>query len=341
MDIDMSALRMLEREREIPLDLLIPTIEQALLMAYHKSPGAIDQARAELDRKSGHVTIWADEVDEDGQKIGEFDDTPAGFGRIAASTARQIILQRLRDVEDDNVLGEFRGKEGELVAGQIQQGNNPNMIQVNLGAVEGVLPPNEQVPGEKYPHGSRVRAFVVDVHRGLKGPSITLSRSHPGLVRKLFEMEVPEIADGTVEIVALAREAGHRSKIAVTAHKAGVNAKGACIGEMGSRVRAVMTELNDEKIDIVDFDEDPAAFIASALSPSKVVSVTILDADARSARVVVPDFQLSLAIGKEGQNARLAAKLTGWRIDIVSDAKVEAKASNNEPTTEEANSEAE
>lgn len=341
MDIDMSALRMLEREREIPLDLLIPTIEQALLMAYHKSPGAIDQARAELDRKSGHVTIWADEVDEDGQKIGEFDDTPAGFGRIAASTARQIILQRLRDVEDDNVLGEFRGKEGELVAGQIQQGNNPNMIQVNLGAVEGVLPPNEQVPGEKYPHGSRVRAFVVDVHRGLKGPSITLSRSHPGLVRKLFEMEVPEIADGTVEIVALAREAGHRSKIAVTAHKAGVNAKGACIGEMGSRVRAVMTELNDEKIDIVDFDEDPAAFIASALSPSKVVSVTILDADARSARVVVPDFQLSLAIGKEGQNARLAAKLTGWRIDIVSDAKVEAKAASNEPTTEAANSEAE
>lgn len=320
MDIDMSALRILEREREIPLDLLIPTIEQALLMAYHKSPGALEQARAELDRKSGHVTIWADELDEEGEKIGEFDDTPSDFGRIAASTARQIILQRLRDVEDENVLGEFRGKEGELVAGLIQQGNNRNMIQVDLGAVEGVLPPNEQVPGENYPHGSRIRAFVVDVHRGLKGPSITLSRSHPGLVRKLFEMEVPEIADGTVEIVALAREAGHRTKIAVTAHKAGVNAKGACIGEMGSRVRAVMTELNDEKIDIVDFNEDPAAFIASSLSPSKVISVTILDEDARSARVVVPDFQLSLAIGKEGQNARLAAKLTGWRIDIVSDA---------------------
>ncbi|MCU6482734.1 transcription termination factor NusA [Arthrobacter sp. A2-55] len=323
MDIDMSALRILEREREIPLDLLIPTIEQALLMAYHKSPGAIEHARAELDRKSGHVTIWAAEVDEEGERIGEFDDTPAGFGRIAASTARQIILQRLRDVEDDNVLGEFRGKEGELVSGQIQQGNNPNMIQVNLGAVEGVLPPNEQVPGESYRHGTRVRAFVVDVHRGLKGPSITLSRSHPGLVRKLFEMEVPEIADNTVEIVALAREAGHRTKIAVKANKAGVNAKGACIGEMGSRVRAVMTELNDEKIDIVDFSEDPAAFIASALSPSKVISVTIVDADGRSARVVVPDYQLSLAIGKEGQNARLAAKLTGWRIDIISDAAAE------------------
>jgi N utilization substance protein A len=323
MDIDMSALRILEREREIPLDLLIPTIEQALLMAYHKSPGAIEQARAELDRKSGHVTIWAAELDEDGERVGEFDDTPAGFGRIAASTARQIILQRLRDVEDDNVLGEFRGKEGELVAGQIQQGNNPNMIQINLGAVEGVLPPNEQVPGESYRHGNRLRAFVVDVHRGLKGPSITLSRSHPGLVRKLFEMEVPEIADNTVEIVALAREAGHRTKIAVKANKAGVNAKGACIGEMGSRVRAVMTELNDEKIDIVDYHDDPATFIANALSPSKVISVTIVDADSRSARVVVPDYQLSLAIGKEGQNARLAAKLTGWRIDISSDATAE------------------
>ncbi|ALV44758.1 transcription elongation factor NusA [Arthrobacter alpinus] len=320
MDIDMSALRELERQREIPLDVLIPTIEQALLMAYHKSAGAHDMARAELDRKSGHVTIWAAELDDDGNAIGEFEDTPKGFGRIAASTARQVILQRLRDAEDDAVVGEFRGKEGELVAGQIQQGNNPNMIQIDLGAVEGVLPPNEQVPGEDYRHGSRIRTFVVDVHRGTKGPSITLSRSHPGLVRKLFEMEVPEIADGTVEIVALAREAGHRSKIAVKAHKAGVNAKGSCIGEMGSRVRAVMTELNDEKIDIVDFHEDAATFIANSLSPSKVISVTIIDEGLRSARVVVPDYQLSLAIGKEGQNARLAAKLTGWRIDIVSDA---------------------
>lgn len=302
------------------MELLIPTIEQALLMAYHKSPGCHEMARAEIDRKSGHVTIWAAELDDDGAAIGEFEDTPKGFGRIAASTARQVILQRLRDAEDDNVVGEYRGKEGELVSGQIQQGNNPNMIQIDLGAVEGVLPPNEQVPGEDYRHGNRIRTFVVEVHRGTKGPAITLSRSHPGLVRKLFEMEVPEIADGTVEIVALAREAGHRTKIAVQAHKASVNAKGSCIGEMGSRVRAVMTELNDEKIDIVDFHEDPATFIANSLSPSKVISVTIVDEAARSARVVVPDYQLSLAIGKEGQNARLAAKLTGWRIDIVSDA---------------------
>lgn len=320
MDIDMSALRLLELEREIPLDKLVPAIEQALLVAYHKTQGAISQARAELDRKTGRVTIWATELDEEDNPVGEFDDTPEGFGRIAASTARQIILQRLRDVEDDNVLGEFRGKEGELVSGQIQQGRNPNMVQVNLGAVEAVLPPTEQAPGERYLHGNRIRAFVVDVRRGSKGPSITLSRSHPGLVRKLFELEVPEIADKAVEIVALAREAGHRTKIAVKANHPGINAKGACIGEMGSRVRAVMTELNDEKIDIVDYHHDPATFIANALSPSRVNSVRILDETMRSARVVVPDYQLSLAIGKEGQNARLAAKLTGWRIDIVSDA---------------------
>ncbi|MDP9883512.1 N utilization substance protein A [Sinomonas atrocyanea] len=320
MDIDMSALRLLERERDIPVEKLIPTIEQALLLAYHKSPGAIETARAEVDRRSGHVTIWATEVDDEGNVVGEFDDTPEGFGRIAATTARQVILQRLRDVEDDNVLGEFKGREGELIAGLIQQGHNPNMVQVSLGAIEAVLPPPEQVPGEKYLHGARIRAYVVDVHRGLKGPSITLSRSHPGLVKKLFELEVPEIADRSVEIVAIAREAGHRTKIAVRALVPGVNAKGACIGEMGSRVRAVMTELNDEKIDIVDYSDDPATFIANALSPSKVTSVSIVDDATRSARVLVPDYQLSLAIGKEGQNARLAAKLTGWRIDIGSDA---------------------
>lgn len=317
MDIDMSALRMLEKERDIPLDRLVPTIEQALLVAYHKSPGALQQARAELDRKTGHVTIWATELDEDGTAVGEFDDTPAGFGRIAASTARQIILQRLRDAEDDQILGVFKGKEGELISGLIQQGTNPHMIQVNLGTIEAVLPPPEQVPGEDYSHGTRLRAYVVDVHRGLKGPSITLSRSHPGLVRKLFELEVPEIADGSVEILALAREAGHRTKMAVRSTKPGVNAKGACIGEMGARVRAVMSELNDEKIDIVDYSEDPERFIASALSPARVSSVTVVDAATRSARVVVPRDVLSLAIGKEGQNARLAAKLTGWRIDIV------------------------
>ncbi|MFC0581497.1 transcription termination factor NusA [Micrococcoides hystricis] len=319
MHIDMSALRMLEREHNITLDKLVPTIEQALLHAYYKSPGAIDNSRAELDRTSGLVTIWAPELDEDGESIGEFDDTPKDFGRIATSTARAIILQHLRDIEDDQILGEFRGKEGELVSGTIQQGKNPHMIQVDLGTVEAVLPPPEQVPTERYRHGTRLRAYVVTVQKGLKGPSITLSRSHPGLVHKLFELEVPEIADGTVEIKELAREAGYRTKMAVAATKAGINPKGACIGPMGARVRAVMEELNEEKIDIVDYSEDPAEFIANALSPAKVTSVTIVDENARAARVTVPELQLSLAIGKEGQNARLAAKLTGWRIDILPD----------------------
>ncbi len=319
MDIDMAALRELERDRDIPVNVLLPTIEQALVLAYHRSPGAIAKARAEVDRKTGHVTIWAMEYDENNEELGEFDDTPSGFGRIAASTARQIILQKLRDAEDDNILGEFRGKEGELVSGQIQQGMSSHTVLVNLGTVEAILPPPEQVPGEKYPHGSRLRAYVVDVRKGPKGPSITVSRSHPNLVRKLFELEVPEIADRTVEIVSLAREAGHRSKIAVRSRKQGVNAKGACIGEMGSRVRAVMNELNDEKIDIVDYSDNPAVFIASALSPARVTNVTIVDESTRSARVLVPEGQLSLAIGKEGQNARLAAKLTGWRIDIAAD----------------------
>lgn len=317
MDIDMSALRMLEREREIPVDLLVPTIEQALVLAYLRSAGAIKDARAEIDIKTGHVTIWAPEVDEDGNKIGEFDDTPDGFGRIAASTARQVILQRLRDVEDDNVLGHFKGREGEVVSGQIQQGRNPHMVQVDLGTVEAVLPPHEQVPGEKYPHGSRIRAYIVEARRGLKGPSITVSRSHPELVRRLFEFEVPEISEGDVEIMAIAREAGHRSKIAVAANAPGVNAKGACIGEMGARVRAVMNELGGENIDIVDWSNDPVVFIGNALSPAKTVSVTVLDERAQTARAVVADEKLSLAIGKEGQNARLAAKLTGWKIDIV------------------------
>ncbi|WP_022872009.1 transcription termination factor NusA [Nesterenkonia alba] len=320
MDIDMSALRMLVNERDIPLEKLMPAIEQALVLAYHKSPGALPQARAEIDPDSGHVTIWAKELDEEGNPIGEFDDTPKNFGRVAAATARQVIMQRIRDAEDDAVLGEFKGKEGELVSGVVQQGRHPEMVQVDVGGVEAVLPPQEQVPGESYTHGTRLRAFVVDVHRGFKGPSITLSRSHPGLVKKLFAHEVPEIADGTVEITSIAREAGHRTKIAVRGTQPGINAKGACIGAMGSRVRAVMTELNDEKIDIIDHDDDPAVFIGNALSPAKVSSVTVLDENTRSARAVVPEYQLSLAIGKEGQNARLAAKLTGWRIDIAAEA---------------------
>lgn len=322
----MSALRMLVAERDIPLDQLVPAIEQALLMAYQRTPGAIRGSRVELDRTTGHVTVWAPEVDDDGTRVGEFDDTPNGFGRIAASTARQVIFQRLRDADDAKVLGEFKDREGELVSGVIQQGTHRHMVQVNLGSLEAVLPPPEQVPGEEYRHGRRLRAVIISATRGPKGPSVTLSRSHPDLVRRLFALEVPEISEGVVEITALAREAGHRTKMAVRATRAGVNPKGAAIGEMGTRVRAVMAELGGEKIDIVEHSDDPAEMIAHALSPAQTVAVEILDEAQHSARVTVPQHQLSLAIGKEGQNARLAARLTGWRIDIVGDAPQEGEA---------------
>ena len=319
MDIDMSILRMLEREKEISFEVLVEAIEQALLTAYLKTPGAYEQARVELDRKTGHVTVMAAELDDDGAKIGEFEDTPAGFGRIAATTAKQIMLQRLREAQDDITFGEFAGREGDIVSGVIQQGRNPDDVMVDLGKLEALLPVSERVPGESYEHGTRIKCLVVSVRKGMRGPQVTLSRSHPNLVKKLFALEVPEIADGSVEIAGIAREAGHRTKIAVAPRAQGVNAKGACIGPMGQRVRNVMAELHGEKIDIVDWSDDPATLVASALSPARVTSVEVVDAAARSARVVVPDFQLSLAIGKEGQNARLAARLTGWRIDIRSD----------------------
>ena len=319
MDIDMTILRSLEREKEISFDILVEAIEQALLTAYHKTPGAQATARVELDRKNGHVSVLVREVDEEGNASEEYDDTPAGFGRIAATTAKQIMLQRLRDAEDDIRFGEFSGKEGDIVSGVIQQGRNPDDVMVDLGKLEAILPLGERVPGESYEHGERIKTLVISVRKGMRGPQVTLSRSHPNLVRKLFALEVPEIADGTVEICAIAREAGHRTKIAVKSNLQGVNAKGACIGPMGQRVRNVMSELHGEKIDIVDWAEDPAELVGHALSPARVTSVEIVDLAARSCRVVVPDFQLSLAIGKEGQNARLAARLTGWRIDIRSD----------------------
>ena len=319
MDIDLSILRMLEREKEISFDVLVEAIEQALLTAYHKTPGAQEQARVVLDRKNGHVSVLAREVGEDGVRGPEFEDTPDGFGRIAATTAKQIMLQRLRDAEDDIRFGEFSGKEGDIISGVIQQGRNPDDVMVDLGKLEALLPLGERVPGETYDHGTRIKCIVVSVRKGMRGPQITLSRTHPNLVKKLFALEVPEIADGTVEIHAIAREAGHRTKIAVHTTAPGVNAKGACIGPMGQRVRNVMAELHGEKIDIVDWSEDPAEMVSHALSPARVTKVEIVDLATRSARVVVPDFQLSLAIGKEGQNARLAARLTGWRIDIRSD----------------------
>lgn len=315
MDIDMGALRALERDREISMNVLLDAISQALLAAYQHTPHPARNARVDIDSKTGAVTVIAQDVDADGVAE-EWDDTPEGFGRVAAATARQVIFQRIRELEDEAVLGEFSGRADDIVSGIIQQGRDARMIQVDLGTVEGLLPPHEQVPGEEYPHGRRIRAYVVDTRRGPKGPSITLSRTHPNFVRRLFELEVPEVSDGTVEILALARESGHRTKMAVRAKSPEVNAKGACIGPMGARVRAVMSELEGEKIDIVDFDENPATYVGNALSPARVSSVVVTDEVNRQVRAVVPKNQLSLAIGKEGQNARLAAKLTGWRIDI-------------------------
>jgi len=319
MDIDISVLHLMEREKDLPFDVLVRAIEEALLVAYDRSDRAVPGARVELDRRSGHVNVIVPDLDEDGVKLGEYDATPDDFGRVAASTARQVIMQRLRDAEDEVKFGHFAGVEGDIVSGVVQQGKDSRTVLVDLGKIEAIMPVSEQVPGESYTHGTRIRVYVVSVRKEIRGPQVVVSRTHPGLVEKLFRLEVPEIADGTVEIKGVAREAGHRSKIAVISHNSDVSAKGACIGPMGQRVRAVMHELNDEKIDIIDWSPDPARFVGQALSPAKVHSVTVVDESLRAARVIVPDYQLSLAIGREGQNARLAARLTGWRIDIRSD----------------------
>lgn len=324
MDIDLNVLRLLEREKEIPFDELVLIIEQAILAAYFKHIGDNTKGpRAELDRKTGHVSIYAPVLGEDGEKVGEEEVTPEGFGRVAAYAAKQVIAQRMREISDEGLLGEFKGKEGDIVAGQIQQGSRPYMVYVNLGSIEALMPPEEQVPGEDYSHGKRIRVYVTNVQRGLRGPMITVSRTHPNLVRKLFALEVPEVASGLVEIPSVAREAGHRTKISVRSKDPAINAKGACIGELGQRVRAVSAELNEEKIDVVDFSEDLAEYVAHALSPAKVSSAFVIDPAQKAVRVLVPDFQLSLAIGKEGQNARLAAKLTGAKIDIQPDSSLE------------------
>jgi N utilization substance protein A len=325
-NIDVTALKAVEREKGIPADTVLEALETALVTAYRHADGAAKHVRVHIDRKSGDVAVLAQEVGEDGEVVREWDDTPTDFGRIAASTAKQVIVQRLRDAENEQTFGEYAGKEGDIVSGVVQadaRRNAQGAVIVDIGKVEAVLPPSEQVPGEVHPHGSRLKAYVVSVTRTFRGPQITLSRTHPNLVRKLFALEVPEVADGSVDIVAVAREAGHRTKIAVRTSVAGLNAKGACIGPMGQRVRNVMGELNGEKIDIVDHSDDDATFVASALSPARVTSARVVDPAARAVRVVVPDYQLSLAIGKEGQNARLAARLTGCRIDIRSDAQAD------------------
>ncbi|RGE19471.1 transcription termination factor NusA [Leucobacter sp. wl10] len=326
MKIELITLRQIEREKEIPFDELVEIIEQAIHSAYlrHAENQNIpvpreDEVRVTLDRKTGDISVLVPEVDDEGRVIGEAYVTADEFGRVASSAAKQVINQRLRDLTDDAVLGAFKDKEGQVVSGVVQQGPNPRMVHIDLGELEAILPPEEQVPGERYPHGTRMRVYVTSVSKGTKGPQVIVSRTHPGLVRKLFEREVPELAQGLVEIVSLAREAGHRTKVAVRAKQAGINAKGTCIGEMGSRVRAVMSELGEEKIDIVDYSPELPSFVANALSPAKVTDVFMINESLKQVRALVPDFQLSLAIGKEGQNARLAAKLTGAKIDIQPD----------------------
>ena len=319
MDIDLKTLSALIAEKGISMSALLPALRSGLLVAYQAMPNAQNGAWVEIEEESGRVSIKIAQKDEEGNQTGTLDVTPRGFGRVASQEAKQVVMKAMRDEKDRAVIGEFSAVVGDIVTGVIQQGRDPKLVYVDLGKTEGTIPPSEQVPGEKYEHGAFIKALVVEVKMTPRGPQITLSRTHPNLVKKLFELEVPEVASGLVEIKAVSREAGHRSKMAVLSHRSGVNPKGACIGPMGQRSQNVTNELNGEKIDIVEWSLDPAKFLSEALAPSRVVSVEIVDLEARIARVVVPDFQLSLAIGREGQNARLAARLTSWKIDIRSD----------------------
>ncbi len=368
-----EAVREIEREKGIESDTLVRALEDALLAAYKKTPGAARHAQVRLDRATGDFRVWAIELPADieerlideareraieelealeaetGEKshtlvtdddlvidwsdvpedqIVETDVTPENFGRIAAQTAKQVILQRIREAEREMMYEEYVDRVGEVVTGIVQQAGDRNNVLVDLGKVEALLPRSEQVDGERYEQGSRIKAVITEVRSGTKGPQVILSRRDPELIKTLFELEVPEIADGLVEIRGVAREPGYRSKIAVESHAQGVDPVGACVGPRGSRVRMVVSELRGEKIDIIPWNPEPARFVAKALSPARVREV-LVDDDTSEATVVVPDDQLSLAIGKEGLNARLAARLTGWKVDIVSEtdfARTEAEA---------------
>jgi N utilization substance protein A len=368
-----EAVREIEREKGIESETLVRALEDALLAAYKKTPGAARHAQVRLDRSSGDFRVWSIELPADiearlleearertieelealeletGEKshtlvsdddlaidwsevppeqVVETDVTPENFGRIAAQTAKQVILQRIREAEREMMYEEYVDRVSEVVTGIVQQAGDRNNVLVDLGKVEALLPRSEQVDGERYEQGSRIKAVITEVRSGTKGPQVILSRRDPELIKTLFELEVPEIADGLVEIRGVAREPGYRSKIAVESHAQGVDPVGACVGPRGSRVRMVVSELRGEKIDIIPWNPEPARFVAKALSPARVREV-LVDDDSSEATVVVPDDQLSLAIGKEGLNARLAHRLTGWKIDIVSEtefARTEAEA---------------
>src|SRR5438105_5690698 len=308
--------------------MILSGLEEALAAAYkswkrQQDPELDDLTtgvRATLDPESGEMRVWMQTLDEEtGEVLTEKEDTVSQefMGRIAAQTAKQVIYQKLRDAEREMTYEEFSGREGDIVTGIIQQDSHRYTL-LDLGKVEALLPQAEQVPSEPYRHGERLKAYIVEVRKTTKGPQIVVSRTHPGLLRKLFELEVPEVQEGIVEIKAVAREPGHRSKIAVLSHEPGVDPVGACVGAKGSRVRLVVNELKGEKIDVVEWVADLPSYVAKALQPAKVKEVHVDEASS-TAQVVVPDYQLSLAIGKEGQNARLAAKLTGFRIDIKSE----------------------
>ncbi|GIU83901.1 MAG: transcription termination/antitermination protein NusA [Acidimicrobiales bacterium] len=317
----MEALQAIAIERGISVDALFAALADALETAYKKMPGAHEYAWVTIDPTTGAIRVMAQDLDEDGEPVGEpYDVTPEDFGRIAAQTAKQVMSQRIREVEREMKYEEYAGREGDIVTGIVQQ-TDARYTLLDLGRVEALLPQAEQVPFDRPQTGTRLKAYIVEVRRTAKGPQIVVSRTHPGLVKRLFELEVPEIADGIVEIRACAREPGHRTKIAVWSNDPNIDPVGACVGARGSRVRQVVNELHGEKIDIVHYSDDPVEYIAKALAPARVKEVRI-DRETGVAEVIVPDYQLSLAIGKEGQNARLAARLTGWRIDIKSESQL-------------------
>lgn len=335
----LNTLRELSKERGIDEEVLFEAIEAALISAYKRNFSSAQNVRVSLSRDTGEYKVYAiktvvedaeDEITEislaqartikPDYEVGdviEIEVTPANFGRIAAQTAKQVVVQRIREAERGIIYEEFQSREDDIITGLVQRVENRN-VYIDLGKTEAVLTPAEQIPTESYEHGDRIKAYIVEVKKTSKGPQIVVSRTHPGLLKRLFELEVPEIQEGVVEIKSVAREPGNRSKIAVWSKDEAVDPVGACVGHRGLRVQAIVDELGSEKIDIVKWSEDPAKFIANALSPAKVVSVAVNEAD-KVSRVVVPDYQLSLAIGKEGQNARLAAKLTSWKIDIKSE----------------------
>jgi N utilization substance protein A len=312
-----DALQMLAADKGISVDTLLDALANALVSAYKRMPNAAEEAYVTIDAESFEIRVYGQELDEDGNVTREWDDTPSDFGRIAAQTAKQVLMQRVREAERELKYEEYAGREGDIVTGIIQQ-TDSRFTLLDLGKVEALLPQAEQVPYERPEPGTRLKAYIVEVRKNPRGPQIVVSRTHPGLIKRLFELEVPEIADGIVELKAVAREPGHRTKIAVWSNDSNVDPVGACVGARGARVRMVVNELRGEKIDIVPFTEDVQDFVMKALSPAKVKEVR-LDEETGTAEVIVPDYQLSLAIGKEGQNARLAARLTGWRVDIKSE----------------------